>query len=279
MSFARSVSIVVCLASSMALAGDQTCVAPGEVLVDGQVDLFDSTLLVICLSGPGVTEPPGGCGAESFEAAAQDGDLDVDLRDAAIHLENFGREYFEYGPHRDNPEAEQLAMHLTGELRAPDEEYFRILGDLALLRDEFPQMGTIIDDPDYVPNQILVGLQSGAPLIEFDALNEFYLVTAVEKSFSFATVTFCDNMNALAVSPEYAELPGLNYAEPNYLIGTDDQITVEVIGTTYRYTIDDGEMDCFDGCDCHTVYVIDVTDEGDITLVSFEQFGQPWCGF
>ena len=31
-----------------------------------------------------------------------------------------GPGYFDYGPHRGNPEAEQLAMHLTGQLRAPE---------------------------------------------------------------------------------------------------------------------------------------------------------------
>ena len=46
-----------------------------------------------------------------------------------------------------------------------------------------------------------------------------------------------------------------------------------------RYEIDDGFLDCFDGCDCHRIWVFDVNQAGEVTLVSFEEFGQPWCDF
>ena len=48
---------------------------------------------------------------------------------------------------------------------------------------------------------------------------------------------------------------------------------------TWQWDIDDGWQDCFDGCDCHRVYVIETTTQGDVTLIDFQEFGAPWCDF
>jgi hypothetical protein len=92
-------------------------------------------------------------------------------------------------------------------------------------------------------------------------------------------LTYCDNLNAEVLALEYAGLPGIDWAEANYAIGIDDYITIQVLGTTYRYHIDDGFWDCFDGCDCHREWMIDVDDSGTVTLVSYNEWGMPWCDF
>jgi hypothetical protein len=191
-----------------------------------------------------------------------------------------GPEYFDYGPHRDNPEAEQLAMHLGGALRAPDAEYGRILRDLQAARAAFPALTGAVDDPDYAPNQLIVALKPGFPTASFDQTNAYYQLVDLDLLFGTTYVlTFCDTLNAPVLSSIYEGLSSVDYAEPNGLFGTDDKITIAILGTTWRYTIEDGFTDCFDGCDCKRLWIIDVDASGVPALVNFNENGAPWCVF
>jgi hypothetical protein len=203
----------------------------------------------------------------------------VDLADFSVFARVFQAEYFAYGPHRENLEAEQLAMHLSGEIRAPDEEYDRILRDLAMIRAAYPELVTVVDDIDYAPNELLIGLDTSLPIDGYMALNDYYLmVDEIVQSF-YRRLTFCDNINAPVLASVYAELPEVQWADPNGLIGTDDRITITVVGETYRYSIDDGFLDCFDGCDCHRYWELSVTQDGAVSLISYKEVGQSWCDF
>ncbi len=53
----------------------------GDLDADVDVDLADYNLFWACLSGPGVSTPPGGCTVEMFALADLDKDNDVDLDD------------------------------------------------------------------------------------------------------------------------------------------------------------------------------------------------------
>lgn len=269
----------VLLVCGTGLAAEQTCFGPGDVNADGAVLLDDVAAFAQCLAGPGQPAPPG-CDADTFARADLEGDADVDLADLARLAPYFDDTYFFYGPRRDDLEAEQLAMNLTGALRAPDLEYQRILRDLALIRVAYPELLTVVDDIDYAPNQLIVKLVAGEPLDDYVARNTFYQLTEEKHLFGdWWVLSFCDNLNAVTLGGIYAALPAVQFADPNYLVGTDDVITIEVPGTTYRYTIDDGFMDCFDGCDCHRVWVLDVSLIGGVSLVSYEEWGMPWCDF
>ncbi len=258
---------------------DPPCYGPGDLDTDGFVDAGDLAAFAACMAGPDVTEPPPGCDPNSFGRADLHADGDLDLQDFAVLALYVGREYFNYGPHRENLEAEMLAMDISGELRAPDAEYERILRDLALIRTAYPELETVIDDTDYLPNQLLVGLVDGQPLDDYYALNECYQLESEEIHYSFRLLTFCDSLNAPVLAAIYAVLPAVSWADPNHLIGIDDYITIDVIGSTYRYSIDDGFGDCFDGCDCHRFWVIDVDESGAVTLISYQEYGMPWCEF
>ncbi|MHC4090782.1 MAG: hypothetical protein ACYSUQ_02950 [Planctomycetota bacterium] len=276
--YSTLVVIVLC-ASTPPVAAQQTCFGSGDFNSDGLVGLDDHALFWDCLGGPDVQTPPSGCDPASFARADQDDDGDVDLFDSALFAASFGNQYFDYGPHRDNLEAELLAMDLTGQLRAPETEYQRILGDLQLIRSIYTELVTVIDDPDWVSDQLLVGMPTGEPAENYEQLNAYYMAIDEDIHATWRVVTFCDNLNPVVLAPIYAALPEVNYAEPNYFIGTDDQITITILGTTYRYLIDDGFLDCFDGCDCHRVWEIDVTAGGRVALVSYEEWGMSWCVF
>ena len=258
---------------------DPPCFGPGDLDGNGIVGAGDLDVFAECMAGPDVTKPPSGCDPEAFAHADLHADGDVDLHDFAVLTQLVGQTYFNYGPHRDNLEAEMLAMGVSGRLRAPDAQYERILGDLALIRAQYPELVTVIDDEDYVPNQLIVGINDGQPLDDYHALNEYYRVEDEEIHSFYRLLTFCDNLNAPLLAPIYAALPSVNWGDPNWWIGIDDYITIDVLGSTYRYNIDDGFWDCFDGCDCHRVWVIDVDEFGTVTLVTYYEWGQLWCDF
>jgi hypothetical protein len=274
---AFAVAIVVGMGALSAQG--QTCYGPADFDTNGTVDLGDYRLFEQCVTGPGSTEPPPGCPADLYPKIDLDGDGDADLADFATFTVLFHAEYFDFGQHRDNLETEMLAMQVSGELRAPDAEYARIGRDMELIRDAYPELITVIDDPDYVPNQLIVSLLDGIPWDGYHALNAYFQVIDEEIHSFFRLLTFCDNLHAPVLRAYYEALPEMNYAEPNYYLGMDDEITIGVLGTTYRYTIDDGFLDCFDGCDCHRVWTIDVTEEGAVMLVSYNEWGMPWCEF
>lgn len=62
---------------------------PGDLDLDGDVDLSDFEVLADCLAGPDQTTPPGGCTPEQFGLADLDDDTDVDLNDFALFQEAF----------------------------------------------------------------------------------------------------------------------------------------------------------------------------------------------
>lgn len=264
----------------VAAFGQPICIPPGDLNGDSSVNLQDFQMIADCLGGPGQAAPPEGCNPADAQLADLDDDGDVDLRDYLRHLEHFGGTFFHYGPARANGEAERLAMDVSGELRAPDEEYNRILNDLALIRQMFPPLVSVVDDPDYVPTHLIVSLFSGQSLNPYKELNRFYQSTGEQVLFgSTFLLTFCGPLNMPVLAQEYADLAVVNYAEPDGFFGHDDRITVTQLGTAYRYSIDDGFHDCFDGCDCHRLWEIEVNNQGVVSLISYSEQGLPWCDF
>lgn len=127
---------------------------------------------------------------------------------------------------------------------------------------------------------MLVGIDNSTdPGPEYDAMNSFYRLVDEEIHGTWRVLTFCGNLNMPVLADIYAALPDVAWADPNSLIGIDNYYTIEVMDTTYRYDIDDGFWDCFDGCDCHRHYIIDVAADGTVTLVQYEEYGWSWCEF
>jgi hypothetical protein len=62
---------------------------PGDLNVDGYVDLGDYSSFNLCVGGPGVTTPPEGCSAEDFRNCDLDYDGDADMTDIRTFQETF----------------------------------------------------------------------------------------------------------------------------------------------------------------------------------------------
>jgi hypothetical protein len=181
---------------------------------------------------------------------------------------------FDYGPHRDNPEAEQLAMHVSGEIRAPDALYDRIRGDLARIRESYPILEGAVDQPDYTRDMLLVKVDPGQPWTGFEDLNAYYQVVDDDPFFgSWRRVTFCDNVNAPVLAEIYLAVPEVLCAEPSWMIGTSVEIDVEIVGTAFRYEITEGWGDCPSGCICGRFWEFGVLADGTVVLLGYSE----WC--
>ena len=64
----------------------------------------------------------------------------------------------------------------------------------------------------------------------------------------------------------------------NGIIGGENFWRPTVLGGgVWRWEVDDGFMDCFDGCDCHRVFTFETTADGQVTLIDYDESGAPWC--
>lgn len=215
-----------------------------------------------------------------------DGNDSVGVKDLLVLLGGWGPTVFDFGPTLDDPEAEQIALEMlgvSGPLLAPPEIYDRIDRDLGLIRDAEPALQTEIHSPAWVPNQLLLGLLEGAPQEEYLCLNVFYQVTDVQvisKSLNIYLLTFVGNLNVEALAEIYVEAPAVNYAEPNGIIGGQNfWVPTPLAEGVWRWDIDDGWHDCFDGCDCHRVYVIETDAKGNVEIIDIQEWGPAWCDF
>ncbi|MCH7596223.1 MAG: hypothetical protein IID35_06650 [Planctomycetes bacterium] len=170
-------------------------------------------------------------------------------------------------------------MHVSGELRAPDEVYDRVVRDLQHIRDTYPVLTDVVDGPDYAFDQLIVRLEPPDPWVGYEDMNTFYQVVedrVLSASLEIHVLTFCDNLNARVLATVYETLPEVLYAEPGWSTGFPDRISVEELGETYRYTFRDG-YNCFDGCGCFRTWVIDVEYDGALTLVSYSEDDNSSC--
>ena len=80
-------------------------------------------------------------------------------------------------------------------------------------------------------------------------------------------------MNIRFIATKYQRGGGVLRATISYAIGGGDRIQIEFFDAFARYTLVDGSGDCPAGCTCERVWIVDVLDTGDVTLVSYTTYG------
>ena len=211
----------------------------------------------------------------------------VDVNDLLLVLSAWGPCQFEYEEISDNSEAAQIALEMLGEEGAllPDPENVeRIEQDLDAIRTELSDLASQGHSPAWVSNQVIVSLVDNPTkeaLAELECFNEYYQVVNIDKIFgTIYTYTLAGDVNVPALAGIYTSLDAVDFAEPNGIIGGQNFWVPERQGDgTWIWDVDDGFHDCFDGCDCHNLYLIETTEDGMVELLNFEQQGQPWCEF
>jgi hypothetical protein len=248
---------------------------PPDTDCSGAVDVDD---LVAVILGWGQTGIPAD--------VDQSGTVDVD--DLVQVILAWGPCLFDFGPQYPNTEAHQIGLEMlgaNGPLTLSQAQYDRIDRDLGLIRAAYPALVGQTHTMAWAPNQMIVGLIEGADTTAFDCLNTFYQVSEIDPLFTsggieWVVVTVGDKVNVPALGAIYTETPEVQFVDPNGLIGGQNfWVPTDMGNGTWRWNIDDGFHDCFDGCDCHRVYTIDVDAKGVVTLVNYEEFGQSWCEF
>jgi hypothetical protein len=262
----------------------QSCCLKGDLNRDLAITPSDVPTFVDVLLDPGELSPHRLCAGDANGDGRVDGD-DIDpflriLADPTLAL-------FDYGPPRANAEAEQIGLEMlgpSGPLLVPDAFYERIDRDLGLIRATYPALATQTHAAEWAPNQIIAKVLHGMPRDEYNCLNIYYRMTNEQFLFTsgggWYVLTFAGNLNVERLAVIYADAPEIQFAEPNGFIGGENFWTpTPLTGGKWEWFVDDGFLDCFDGCDCHRYYTFITTDTGHVTLTNYQEQGMPWCEF
>lgn len=212
------------------------------------------------------------------------GDGSVAVTDMLALLSNWGAIAFDFGPLLPDAEARQIGLEMlgpSGALLVPPATYQRIHDDLLAIRHDTPALAGETHSPEWIANQLLVGLVGGAPQDLYLCLNQVYQVIDIDPVIpNLVLLTFAGDINVERLSTIYEPAPEVQYAEPNGLIGGQNFWTpVPIGGDDWQWNVDDGFLDCFDGCDCHRLYIFQTDGLGNVQLISYQEVGQPWCEF
>ncbi len=217
-------------------------------------------------------------------AADFNGDGIVNGADLATLLAAWGAcPVLEYPAPIVGQEAHQIALETLGALGPlfPSEEMQqRVEQDLAAIRAFEPSLAGEGHTPAWAATQILAQLDMKAPQETYQCLLTYYSAGEDELAFGFYIIDFPGRINVLAAAENFNHAPNVSNAQPDSLLGGENFYTVQILlNGNWRWTVDDGSIDCFDGCDCHRIYVFETTPEGDVELISFNQFGPSYCDF
>jgi hypothetical protein len=159
-------------------------------------------------------------------------------------------------PRPDN-NLERLAIQMDGLFIASQATYDRVERDILGIRNTFPSVGHI---EFFEPNDGVTLLMGADSLVlddmeagtyeAWDCHNQRYELATETYSF-YAKLVFGGNYDMALLAAEYAALPGVDYAEPNGIIGDGPTICGTIDGTMFHYVFDDASGDCFSGCMMH----------------------------
>lgn len=181
----------------------------------------------------------------------------------------------------DQEEAELIALCLSGELSASDDLYNLILKDLAVIRlrfgDELEPIKRVRFRPPWVPGCVMVGVdESTANKIgngeyhAWDELNQKYQVIEMDTSgirYKWIVLYFKDKLHPRRLSELYGALPGVRYAEPNFVIGDSPNIYPYEIGIGITYLFRDAWGDLPAGATNNEYWYFAVTRSNQVTYI------------
>ncbi len=190
---------------------------------------------------------------------------------------------FAYDVPRASPEAERIGLEMLGKdgpLRLSDALYARVARDVALIRAAEAQLADQEHIGLWVPNRVIVGIAAGHTIDDLAEPNTCYQAVPSLLFDIWYRLDLPGWLNAPALAALYAVLPAVAFAGEDGIVGQENYWTPEDLGGgAWRWLVDDGFYDCFDGCDCHTYYRFDVDQAGTVTLLERWQEGMPYCVF
>jgi hypothetical protein len=183
---------------------------------------------------------------------------------------------------REDKEAEEAALWLSGELEAPQELYDTILDDLAQIRDAYsaavPEVG-ITFMPRWVAGMLLIGVTNEAKqqirqgqYHDLDSLNAYYHLAEMDTSSLFnilnsVKLTFMGRLHPEVLSVPYGAIESVTYAEPNHYCCDWSNVYPWFSNDGMTYLFRKGEGDCPSGCIDSYFWYFRVSDGGVIDYV------------
>jgi hypothetical protein len=259
-------------------------VCPGECPADLDDDgVVGQTDLGVLLAGFGCLPGASPCPSDL------DDDGDTDQSDLGLLLASYGTTcpQFAYPPQPTQIEAEQIALEMLGPgggLFAEAGAIERVARDLELIRTHEPALAIQPHSMKWAAKALIVQLDASKPWDDYACLNHYYqgIPSVLSVTMKMYVVWYPRMLNPEALAVTYEQAAEVKFATPDTLIGGQNYYkpsgALDGSGT-WLWTIDDGFLDCFDGCDCHVIYEIKTTEAGGYQLLSKVELGQPWCPF
>ncbi len=290
-------------------AAGQICCLRGDTDGDFKVSGADIQAFVQTVLLPGSIGPQADCGSDTNQ------DFLIDMQDVPpfieILLDPSLAMPIQYDPPRPDPIAEAIAFEMLGPdgpYTLPDEVYNRVVQDIPALiahvdflvgQGQLPSgIGDQPHTPIYVEDEILIVTDPAFADGTLECLNAQFGVIDVQRICchppgefpEIFVIKFPGKINAWAASKTYQDVAiETTSGEPNCTIGPiadrNNWSPVDIGGGLWEWTITDGEQDCLgdcfsSGCDCLKIFKLQTNaDASEVTLVSYEQMGQPWCDF
>jgi hypothetical protein len=188
---------------------------------------------------------------------------------------------------RERPDVELLASHLSDGTVAESSIYKRLLADLetlAALEPEAPAGYRARHDGRqmliHAAPQTLGAMEDGS-YSAWDCLNAHYRAEAFENRALYGLLRLEGIYEMARLGELYARLPGINAAEPNWVMGDGPTVYVTRVGDEWHYVADVAWGDCPAGCIYHVLYYF-VSEPGgavrymDRWTVVHDQDGPSW---
>ncbi len=183
-----------------------------------------------------------------------------------------------HGP-LENFEAEAIAVHLSRELVAPMDLYYRVEQDLRDIRETFgdsiPQVAITYHVPwplGYFMAEVdstLLFDSSSATYRVFDSLNQIYGIKEIRHSFlNWYSLRFNNRYNPIRLVEVYSVVPGFRRMEPSGYGGDRSDLYINLQDEVADYFFREAWGDCPAGCYFSRIFYFKVY-RGDIQYHGF----------
>ena len=227
-------------------------------------------------------------GAFGSEAPA---DLNIfDLsNNGIVDLEDFLRFAADFGETIQPPaseEAQLIALSISGEIQPPQSLSHDIEAHLTQIRAQYGNIDAAINSlsyrPPWVPGRIIIGVDTTTNRMikegryrAWDALNLKYQHSETKIHSSFVVLSFDGILHSRHLATLYADLPGVQYAEPDGYVGDSPNIYPRSTPSGFSYLFRYAWGDCPSGCIYSKYWYFIIMPTGPQLIGSWDPQDQP----
>ena len=179
----------------------------------------------------------------------------VDQADLLLFVADFGKTIQPPA----SEEARLMALSLSGEIQPPQTLAREIEAHLAQIRAQYGNIDAVINSlsyrPPWVPGRIIISVDTTTNRMikedsyrAWDALNLKYQLLDKKILSSFVVLSFNGILHSRHLATLYADLPGVQYAEPDGYVGDSPNIYPRSTPSGLTYLFRDAWGDCPSGC-------------------------------